>query len=638
MKNGVTALMCAGLGFALTFAPLSGALAGPVGDAASDTPAVASEGVPFPDVPATSWAYDALRQLASEGYLSGYPDGTFKGNKPMSRYEVSYLIEKIVNAMKDRIAQGKTPPPDDTALINKLAASFSSDLKDVSGRVDTLAQQQSALKKEADASRDNLRGMQILLNIFQRPGTFEQNVAGFNGPTALLHGTIAPNGALPSGLGPAPLGGGILGATGTSTSIGQNSQQTGDYTHGVNMQETRVVFTGQPSENLTYYVRLENKYIFDGPNYQSSTSPSACTSTTAATLAGVNACSSQGYDTGNSLTRLNQSYLLYTAPSGLFLKVGRWQEDEGTASTLGLGEGGNYTNGVQLGIRKNRLAAYGAFGYNDSAETNQALNNTGCPVYGNATPVCVNQSQQLLLGMVSYDVTPRTNIVAALDDTIGKGYALWNGAAGLCAPTAAAPAGTASATTVNSSVGCPTNTALIPGVRGAYQTYTTPINTGTWAITQFVGPKMKVSAEFGHRFGTDPTTGAAWQGSNIYGAAFDYASGGITRPGPLFSGGVRNSNVFEVAWVAAGFNGVGPDSAPAGTTPYQSFYFSSLGGYQWSWATYTHWWSNIFRSGIVYEHFSTLPGQDEPAGSVTCPGCFIKASANTIFFENYLNM
>jgi hypothetical protein len=625
MKISVTARVCAVLAFVSIIAPLHSALADSVD-------------IPFPDVPETSFAYDAISQLAADGFLAGYPNGTFKGDRPMSRYEVSYLIDKIVNAMKDQIAQGKTPPENDVALINKLASSVGSDLKDLSGRVDALQKQQVAVKQEADASRDNLRGMQTLINIFQRPGTFDQNVAGFNGPTALLHGTIVPGGALPSGLGPAPLGNGILGATGTTTSIGQNALQTGDYTHGTNWQETRLVFTGKPSDNLTYYIRLENKYIFDGPNYQSSNSPSACTSTTAATLAGVNPCTSQGYDAGNSLVRLNQSYLLYTAPSGVFLKLGRWQEDEGTASSLGLGEGGNYTNGVQLGVRKKRLAAYAAYGYNDSALTNQALNNTNCPVYGNTTPVCVNQSQQLLLAMVSYDVTPRTNVVATLDDTIGKGYGLWNASAGLCAPTATAPSGTASATTVNAGIACPTNTALIPGVRGAYQTYTSPMNTGTWALTQFIGSKMKLSAEYGHRFGTDPTTGAAWQGSNIYGAQFDYASGGMTRPGPLINGGVRNSNIFELAWVAAGFNGVSPDAAPAGTTPYQSFYFSSLGGFQWSWFTYAHWWSDTFRTGITYHHFSTLPGQDEPAGSVTCPGCFIKVNANALFLESYLNM
>jgi len=636
MKLNVAALFCAGLALALTVAPNYVALADPLSP--NQAPAAANE-VPFPDVPANGFAYDALRRLAADGYLTGYPDGTFKGERPLSRYEMSYLIDKIVNAMKDRIAQGKTPPSNDVALINQLAASVSSDLKDVSTRVAALQTQQDATKKEADASRDNLRGMQLLVNVFQRPGTLEENVAGFNGPTALLHGAVAAGGALPSGWGPAPLGNGLLGATGQGTNVGQNALQTGNYTHGTNWQETRIVFTGQPSENLTYYIRLENKYIFDGPNYQSSTTPSACTSTTAATLAGVNACSSQGYDAGNSPVRVNQSYLMYATPSGYFAKLGRWQEDEGTASSLGLGAGGNYTNGLQLGLRNKRFAGYAAYGYNDSAETNQALNNTGCPVAGNATPVCVNQSQQLLLGMLSYDVTAKTNVGAVFDDTIGKGYALWNAAAGLCAPVAGAPAGTVSATTRNAAIACPANTALIPGVRGAYQTATTTLDTGTWSITQFIGAKMKITAEYAHRFGTDPTTSAAWQGSNAYGAQFDYASGGITRPGPLFPGhGVKNSNVYELAWVAAGFNGLSPDSGPAGTTPWQAFYFSSLNGFQWSWATYQHWWSDTFRTGIVYHHFSTLPGQDQPAGSVSCPGCFIKASANALFLETYLNM
>jgi hypothetical protein len=646
MKITATARSCAALALALTIFPTYSALADPImtdaAPAAVAPAAVAqSADVPFPDVPSTSWAYDAIRQLAADGFLAGYPDGTFKGDRPMSRYEVSYVINKIVNSMKDQIAKGKTPPPNDIALINKLATSISSvssDLKDLSGRVDTLREQEVSLKKEADTSRDTLRGAQLKFNIFQRPGTFSETVAGFNGPIPLRGGTIPAHGGLPTGLGPAPLGGGILGATSQGTSVAQNALVTGTYNHTTNWQETRMVFTGQPSDNLTYFIRLENKYTFEGANYQSVTGPQACTSTTPATLPGVNACQSQQYDSGNSPVRVNQTYLMYTAPSGYFVKLGRWQQDEGTASTLGLGAGGNYENGLQFGLRNKRFAGYLAYGYGDSALTNQALNNVNCPVSGNTTPVCVNQSQSLLLGMASYDFTRRTNLTAIYDDFLGKGFNLWNAAAGLCAPIAGAPAGTASATTVNATVGCPTNTALIPSVRGAYQTATTQIATGTLSLTQYIGSTMKVSAEMGHRFGTDPWTGVAWQGSNIYGVAFDYASGGMTRPGPIFSGGVKNSNVLEIAWVNAGFNGVGPDAGPAGTTPYQMFYFGSVNGYQYSWITVGHWFSNIFHTTLTYHLFSTLPGQSQPAGSVTCPGCFVQVSAKALFLENYLNM
>lgn len=653
MNIKVTALLCAGLTFAFTLAPNDRAIADPATDNA--TGSMTAQAVPFPDVPENSWAYDAIRQLAADGYITGYPDGAFKGDRPMTRYEVSYLINKVITAMKNQIAQGQHPPSNDVALINKLAVSVGSDLKDLSGRVDALqaqnvalnkqtealAKQTDALKKQADASTENLRAFQIKVNWFARPGTLDENVVAVNGPTALVHGTIAPGAVLPGGFGPAPVGAGLFGGTGPSTSLGQNSLVSGNYQHGINFQETRVVFTGQPSTNITYYFRLENKYQFSTANYQSLSTPAFCTSTTPSTIAGVNACQSQGYNAGNTPIRLNQSWIQFASPGGLFAKVGRYQEDEGTASSLGLSMGGNYLNGVQLGYRKNRLASYVGYGYGDTALTNEALNNVGCAV-GNA--LCATQSQQLLLGMVSYDVTKRTNIGATYDDYIGSAFTFWNGAAGLCAPNAGAPAGTASATTLNVRVACPANTTLISTaagpVTGAYQTATAGIVTVSLNATQFIGSKMKVTAEVLHRDGHDPFTNAGWIGPNAFGAQIDYASGGLTRPGPLFPGqGIKNSNVYEAAYVEAGFNGLSPDAGPSGTTPYQAFFFNSLNGFSWSWVTVQHWWSETFRTGIVYHHFQTLPGVAQPAGSVTCPGCSLsRVNANALFLETYLNM
>jgi S-layer homology domain len=164
MNTRVIAALCAATILALTMSSTTVALAAP------DTAAAAApNAVPFPDVPENDFAFDAIRRLAADGYLTGYPDGSFKGNRPMTRYEASFLVSKIVNAMKDQIAKGQSPPSDDIALINQLAERVSGDLKDITTRVAALQTSQDAVKKEADASRDNLRGMQILLNVFQRP-------------------------------------------------------------------------------------------------------------------------------------------------------------------------------------------------------------------------------------------------------------------------------------------------------------------------------------------------------------------------------------------------------------------------------------------------------------------------------------
>ena len=51
---------------------------------------------PFMDVPMNHWAYDAIGQLAAHGILSGYPDGTYKGKQPTTRYEMASALARAL--------------------------------------------------------------------------------------------------------------------------------------------------------------------------------------------------------------------------------------------------------------------------------------------------------------------------------------------------------------------------------------------------------------------------------------------------------------------------------------------------------------------------------------------------------------
>ena len=53
-------------------------------------------GVMFPDVPKGHWAYDFVKDLSDKGYLVGYPDGTFKGDKAMTRYEFATALYRAL--------------------------------------------------------------------------------------------------------------------------------------------------------------------------------------------------------------------------------------------------------------------------------------------------------------------------------------------------------------------------------------------------------------------------------------------------------------------------------------------------------------------------------------------------------------
>ncbi len=49
---------------------------------------------PFEDVPADHWAYDAIAQLAAEGVIEGYGDGTYRGDQAITRYEMAQMIAR----------------------------------------------------------------------------------------------------------------------------------------------------------------------------------------------------------------------------------------------------------------------------------------------------------------------------------------------------------------------------------------------------------------------------------------------------------------------------------------------------------------------------------------------------------------
>ncbi len=99
--------------------------------AASTTFAAAN---PFSDVPAGHWAYDAVTQLAADGIIEGYGDGTYLGNKNITRYEMAQMVAK---------AMAKNPSGADKAALDRLAAEFSEELNNLGVRV-------SQLEKYAD--------------------------------------------------------------------------------------------------------------------------------------------------------------------------------------------------------------------------------------------------------------------------------------------------------------------------------------------------------------------------------------------------------------------------------------------------------------------------------------------------------
>lgn len=61
---------------------------------------VMAAGNPFPDVPVNHWAYDSISKLAAAGLVIGYPDGTFGGQRTLTRYEMAMVFARILDRLE----------------------------------------------------------------------------------------------------------------------------------------------------------------------------------------------------------------------------------------------------------------------------------------------------------------------------------------------------------------------------------------------------------------------------------------------------------------------------------------------------------------------------------------------------------
>ena len=102
----------------------------------------------FPDVRPTDWAYQALSNLIERyGCVAGYPDGTFKGQRAMTRFEAAALL----NACLDRVTEV-------TDELKRLMAEFEKELAILKGRVDGLEAKVGELEASQFSTTTKLSG------------------------------------------------------------------------------------------------------------------------------------------------------------------------------------------------------------------------------------------------------------------------------------------------------------------------------------------------------------------------------------------------------------------------------------------------------------------------------------------------
>ncbi len=124
------------------------------------------------DVPSGHWAEDAVTKLVNSGLIEGYPDGTYKGERPMTRYEYAMVIARLVDKLDKTYCTKEDCKPGaavaaapsisgggdiDTAqldevkaIVKKLAAEFKDELAALKVKVDENSVKIAELEKKVN--------------------------------------------------------------------------------------------------------------------------------------------------------------------------------------------------------------------------------------------------------------------------------------------------------------------------------------------------------------------------------------------------------------------------------------------------------------------------------------------------------
>lgn len=137
------------------------------------------------DVQPTDWAFQALQSLVERyGCIAGYPDGTYKGSRAMTRYEFAAGVNACLDRISELIASSTADlaTKEDLATLQRLQEEFAAELATLRGRVDSLESRTAFLEAHQFSTTTKLKGE----TIFAVGIPIENGVEGTSDPQANL--------------------------------------------------------------------------------------------------------------------------------------------------------------------------------------------------------------------------------------------------------------------------------------------------------------------------------------------------------------------------------------------------------------------------------------------------------------------
>ncbi len=560
------------------------------------------------DLPKDGWAYQAIIDLVNDGIIVGYPDGTFKGNRPMTRYEAAVIVERAVQYLTKKLANPATASEvsqKDISSIRDLLDAFRGDIialrlrvGDLDARLKAVESKQNTVEAKQNADEAQINRARIGLVDQIRAGSFNDQAAVYNGDGRAL---------LPS-VGLTPVGGQTQ--VGAGGNVSAPRFYTGNNSSGYGYNLLRLLIDGTLDKATSYHIRLENVYNWDASDaFQAGTLNGSSTFGGVATSSPNNTGGNYPRSTG---IRFNYAYAQYQDPNGFLAEAGRINETDGT---LGLGWADQF-NGAIVGYVKGPLNIRGGYFFDypalNQVQSTCAAGNNPAPLGARVAPVTAlpcGVTTQTILGTAQFNVNKQITIGGAFDDDINSVVNSWNPSVCYTGAAQCTPAALAAACVAGSTTCAP---------YGLYQNTVTNIEVGT-AFARFANPTLlgkysgiSLEAEGLMRFGNDPFTRTTWKQNLAFWAQGKIGAYAAHRGGAY----------LEAGYIGAGLNSTGAHNAIVNGTNYEGQYLGNPNGYQIAYVGAHYWFSNYARIGLIYNAYDLLPGTTYPLGTATCPGCF----------------
>jgi len=115
----------------------------------------------FSDVPAGHWAKEAVEGLAAKGILVGFPDGTFRGNETLTRYQAALIIYRLLQQIEEELkAKGESPTME--AMSSEDLEALKNAIQELAAELAALGVRVSALEDSA-ATKDDIARLEAMI-------------------------------------------------------------------------------------------------------------------------------------------------------------------------------------------------------------------------------------------------------------------------------------------------------------------------------------------------------------------------------------------------------------------------------------------------------------------------------------------